>query len=176
MFSYVQRARAAASGRPVAGIQGAFCTGPLAYVGHAQVHADIDNLRAACAGVEVTELCMTALAPPIMTYFLENEHYQTDRDFLFAIAEAMNAEYRAITDSGIFLQLDEPAILTAWHYMTAATVAEYRSWLAVQVEALNIALRGIPPDRCECTAAGGVFTILTPTTFRSPTYWICSCR
>ncbi|MBV9327780.1 MAG: cobalamin-independent methionine synthase II family protein [Chloroflexi bacterium] len=156
MFSYVLRAGAAARGLPVAGIQGAFCTGPLAYVGHAQVQADIDNLKAAArTGVKVEELCMTALAPPTMTFFLKNEHYATDRDFLFAIAEAMNAEYRAIADSGILLQLDEPAILTDWHWMTDATVAEYRAKLAVQVEALNVALRGVPPDRVRMHSCWG---------------------
>jgi 5-methyltetrahydropteroyltriglutamate--homocysteine methyltransferase len=147
MFSYVLRAATAARGQPVVGIQGAFCTGPLEYVGQAEVQADIANLKAAGAGVDVEELCMTALAPTIMTYFLKNEHYPTDRDFLFAIAEAMNEEYRAITDAGILLQLDEPAIVTDWHWMTDATVASYRAWLGVQVEALNVALRGIPPER-----------------------------
>ena len=146
MFSYVLRAATAAAGRPLLGIQGAFCTGPLTYVGQAEVQADIANLKAA-AGVGVEELCMTALAPTIMTYFLKNEHYPSDRDFLFAIAEAMNEEYRAIADSGIILQLDEPAIATDWHWMTDATVADYRTWLAVQVEALNVALRGITPER-----------------------------
>ena len=154
-FSYVMRAHAAARGRPITGIQGAFCTGPLEYVGHAEVQADIDNLKAAGAGVDVKELCMTALAPTIMSYFLKNEYYSTDRDFLFAVAEAMNTEYRAIADSGILLQLDEPAILTDWHWMTDATVADYRTWLAVQVEALNVALRGIPPERVRMHSCWG---------------------
>ncbi|MBV9580507.1 MAG: cobalamin-independent methionine synthase II family protein [Chloroflexi bacterium] len=155
MFSYVLRAGAAAHGRPLAAIQGAFCTGPLDYVGHADLQADIDNLKAARSGANVQELCMTALAPPIMTYFLKNEYYPSDRDFLFAIASAMNAEYRAIVDSGILLQLDEPAILTDWHFMIDATVADYRDWLALQVEALNVALRGIPPERVRMHSCWG---------------------
>jgi 5-methyltetrahydropteroyltriglutamate--homocysteine methyltransferase len=154
-FSYVLRARAAARGRPATGIQGAFCTGPLKYVGQAEVRADIDNLKAAGAKVQVEELCMTALAPTIMAYFLKNEHYSSDREFLFAIADAMNEEYRTIADSGILLQLDEPAILTDWHWMTEANVAEYRKWLEVQVEALNVALRGIPPERVRMHSCWG---------------------
>ncbi len=154
-FSYVLRAGAAARGRSIAGIQGAFCTGPLRYVGQAEVQADIANLKAAGAGVDVRELCMTALAPTIMSYFLKNEHYSSDREFLFAIAEAMNEEYRAIADSGILLQLDEPAILTNWHWMTDTSVADYRTWLAVQVEALNVALRGIPPERVRMHSCWG---------------------
>jgi 5-methyltetrahydropteroyltriglutamate--homocysteine methyltransferase len=154
-FSYVMRARAAARGRPVAAIQGAFCTGPISYVGHAELKADIDNLKAAGAGVNVEELCMTALAPTIMSYFLKNEHYERHDDFLMALAEAMNAEYRAIVDAGILLQLDEPAILTNWHWMTDATVGEYRKWLQLQTEALNVALRGIPPERVRMHSCWG---------------------
>lgn len=47
-----------------------------------------------------------------MSYFLKNEHYPRPEDLLMVIAEALNAEYRAIVDAGILLQLDEPAILT----------------------------------------------------------------
>ena len=149
------RAAAAARGRPVGGIQGAFCTGPLKYIGQAEVQADIANLKSTGANVNVSELCMTALAPTIMAYFLKNEHYASDREFLFAIAEAMNEEYRAIAGSGILLQLDEPAILTDWHWMTNASVADYRHWLAVQVDALNVALRGIPPERVRMHSCWG---------------------
>jgi 5-methyltetrahydropteroyltriglutamate--homocysteine methyltransferase len=154
-FSYVLRAAAAARGRPLTGIQGAFCTGPLKYVGQAEVQADIENLKAAGARVNVQELCMTALAPTIMSYFLKNEHYASQREFVFAIADAMNEEYRAIADSGILLQLDEPAILTNWHWMTDSTVPAYRSWLEIQIEALNVALRGIAPERVRMHSCWG---------------------
>ena len=65
-FSYVLRAASAVKGRPISGIQGAFCTGPLKYVGREEVQEDIANLKAAAASTGVEELCMTALAPPIM--------------------------------------------------------------------------------------------------------------
>jgi 5-methyltetrahydropteroyltriglutamate--homocysteine methyltransferase len=146
-FSYVYRAHNAAKGRTNSPIQGAYCTGPLKYVGQAEVQADIANLKDAATSVKVEELCMTALAPPIMSYFLKNEYYPNERDFLFAIAEAMNEEYRAIADSGIVLQLDEPQVATAWHYLTKMSVEDYRKYLDVAVEALNVALRGIPEDR-----------------------------
>jgi 5-methyltetrahydropteroyltriglutamate--homocysteine methyltransferase len=79
--SYVLRAAIAARGRPVAGITGAFCTGPIKYTGQAEVRTDIANLKAAVDGLDV-EPCLTALAPPTMTYFLKNEHYGNDRDFM----------------------------------------------------------------------------------------------
>jgi 5-methyltetrahydropteroyltriglutamate--homocysteine methyltransferase len=117
------------------------------YTGQAQVQTDIANLKAAAEGQKVEELCLTALAPPIMSYFLRNEHYKDDRDFVMALAEAMNEEYRAITDAGIVLQLDEPAIATHWQIYPDWSVQQFRDWLTVQVEALNYSLRGIPEER-----------------------------
>jgi 5-methyltetrahydropteroyltriglutamate--homocysteine methyltransferase len=146
LFSYVLRARAAMKNIPMPAITGSFCTGPLKYIGQQEVQRDIANLKAAARGVHVEELSMTALAPTVMTYFLKNEHYAGDRDFLFAIAEAMNEEYRTIAASGIVLQLDEPAVATDWHWMRVS-VEDYRKWLEEQVEALNVALRGIDPER-----------------------------
>jgi 5-methyltetrahydropteroyltriglutamate--homocysteine methyltransferase len=149
MFSYVLRAAIAAKGSIAANIlgSGSFCTGPLKYIGQAEVQTDIANLKAAASDLPVSELCLTALAPPIMTYFLRNEHYSTDEEFVFAVAEAMNEEYRAIADSGIVLQLDEPAIAADWHFRKADSVQEFRRWLEIQVEALNIGLKGVPEDR-----------------------------
>ena len=154
-FSYVYRAIQAAKGQPDMGISGAYCTGPLKYTGAEQVQRDIDNLKAAAEGTGVEELCMTALAPPIMSYFMRNEHYASDEDFLFAIAEAMNAEYRAIAESGIVLQLDEPAIATNWHFLTDMDVPAYRRWLQVRIEALNLALKGIDPERARIHVCWG---------------------
>jgi len=94
LFSYVLRARTAMKNIPMPLITGSFCTGPLNYIGQQEVQRDIANLKAAARGVHVEELSMTALAPTVMTYFLKNEHYASDRDFLFAIADAMNEEYR----------------------------------------------------------------------------------
>jgi len=149
MFSYVLRAANVARGTIAANIlgSGSFCTGPLKYIGQEEVQTDIANLKAAGQGHPVSDLCLTALAPPIMAYFLRNEYYKTDEDFLFAIAEAMNEEYRAIADSGIVLQLDEPAIAADWHFRKADSAQDFRRWLEVQVEALNIGLKGIPEDR-----------------------------
>jgi 5-methyltetrahydropteroyltriglutamate--homocysteine methyltransferase len=146
-FSYVLRGAAALKGRPEPAIEGSRCVGPLKYIGQADLKRDIENLKAAGAGVSVEELCMTALAPPIMTSFLQNEYYATEEQFLFAIAESMNEEYRTIANSGILLQLDEPSVATHWHMLTDMSVGEYRKWLELRVEVLNVALKGVPEDR-----------------------------
>ena len=146
-FSYVHRSLQAAKGLQDTGITGSFCTGPLKYVGAQQVQTDIANLKAAAQGLPIEELCLTALAPPIMAFFMANEHYATEEEFVFAIAEAMNEEYRAIADAGIVLQLDEPAIVTNWHFLTHLDIPGYRRWMEPRIEALNVALKGIDPSR-----------------------------
>jgi 5-methyltetrahydropteroyltriglutamate--homocysteine methyltransferase len=123
------------------------CTGPIAYRGHAQIQADIDNLRSALAGVTVAEAFIPAIAPSNVEGRQPNRFYKTDEEYLFAIAEAMREEYRAIVDAGFLLQIDDPRLVTYYIMSPTSTVAECRRWAAVRVEALNHALRDLPRDR-----------------------------
>ncbi len=126
--------------------QPVFCVGPLSYIGQAEVQTDIANLRAAVEGVRVEEAVLTAIAPGTIEHWLHNQHYKSDEEFLFAIAEAMHAEYKAITAAGIVLQVDDPDLPDAWQIHAEMTVPEYRRFAALRVEALNHALRGIPEE------------------------------
>jgi 5-methyltetrahydropteroyltriglutamate--homocysteine methyltransferase len=123
------------------------CTGPVTYRGHAQVQADIDNLRAALGGAACEEAFITAIAPSNVEGRQPNLHYKTDADYLFAIADAMHEEYKAIVDAGFLLQIDDPRLVTYYILSPDSTVAECRRWAQVRVEALNHALRGIPRER-----------------------------
>jgi 5-methyltetrahydropteroyltriglutamate--homocysteine methyltransferase len=123
------------------------CTGPVSYVGHAQVQADIDNLKAALVGVQPEEAFLPAISPSNVEGRQKNAYYRTDEEYLFAIAEAMREEYRAITDAGLLVQIDDPRLVTYYIMSPGSTVAECRRWAEVRVEALNHALRGIPRDR-----------------------------
>src|SRR5262245_9163758 len=125
----------------------AVCVGPLTYVGHAAVRADIANLEAALAGVAVTEAFMPAVAPGTIEHWLSNEHYGSDEAYLAAIAEAMRVEYQAIVEAGFLLQIDDPDLADAWQIHPGMSVAEYRTFAALRIEALNHALRDIPPER-----------------------------
>jgi 5-methyltetrahydropteroyltriglutamate--homocysteine methyltransferase len=121
------------------------CTGPLSYVGHERVAADIDRLRAA-AGETGAEPFLTAVAPGTVEHWLTNEHYADDESFLMAIAETMRAEYKAITDAGIVLQIDDPDLPDGWQVHPEMDLAAYHSYAALRIDALNYALRGIPED------------------------------
>ena len=123
------------------------CVGPLTYTGHAAIRADVQHLKAALAAAGVEEGFMTSIAPGSASR-IANRHYRTDEEFLFACADAMREEYRAIVDAGLILQLDDPAIAENWDMVNPEpTVEDYRRFSMVRVEALNHAIRGLPEDR-----------------------------
>jgi len=123
------------------------CTGPVAYVGQAEVAADIANLKAALEGVDHTEAFMTAISPSNLELYYENRHYASDEEYLAALADAMHEEYKAIVEGGFVLQIDDPRMATHYNRAADATVEECRDFIALRVEAVNHALRGIPEDR-----------------------------
>jgi 5-methyltetrahydropteroyltriglutamate--homocysteine methyltransferase len=122
------------------------CTGPLRYTGAAAVQADIDRLTAAVRGHDV-EAFLPAITPGTVEHWLRNEHYPDDESFLFAIADVLHEEYKAITDAGLLLQVDDPDLPDGWQMFPDMTVPEYRRYAALRVEALNHALGGIPAER-----------------------------
>src|SRR5260221_442315 len=89
------------------------CVAPLTYAGHEMIRADIANFQAALKAAGVAEGFMTAVAPGSCSR-IGNRHYKNDDEFLFACAEAMREEYKAIVDAGIILQLDDPALAENW--------------------------------------------------------------
>ena len=145
-----QSANAAARAAPRA------CTGPVSYQGHAQVQADIENLKAALAGVSVEEAFIPAISPANIEAWHKNRFYRTDEEYLFAIAEAMREEYRAIVDAGFLVQIDDPRLVTYYIANPTSTVEECRRWAELRVEALNHALRDIPPDRVRFHTCYGI--------------------
>ena len=76
------------------------CTGPLAYIGHEAIAEDVANFSAALAGVDGPEPYLPAVAPGTIEHWMKNEHYATDEEYLYAIADAMHEEYKAIVDAG----------------------------------------------------------------------------
>src|SRR5438105_1055747 len=123
------------------------CVGPLTYIGHDAINADIANFKSALSAAGIAEGFMTAVAPG-SAYRIPNTYYQSDEEFLYACAEAMREEYKAILDAGLVLQLDDPATATGWDMIDPEpAVEDYKKFTMVRVEALNHALRGLPQDR-----------------------------
>jgi 5-methyltetrahydropteroyltriglutamate--homocysteine methyltransferase len=123
------------------------CIGPVRYIGQEAIKADIAHFKAALAAAGVAEGFMTAIAPGAVAR-LGNLHYKTDDEFLFACADAMHEEYKAIVDAGLVLQLDDPGIAENWDAIVPPpSIEAYKRFTMVRVEALNHAIRGLPPDR-----------------------------
>ena len=141
----------AASGPPAtagASAGEAVCVAPIRYTGQAEVQRDIANFKAALARAGVAEGFLPVAAPASVIPDRRNEHYASDEEMLDAIAEAMRAEYRAIVDAGLLVQLDDArAAVTYDRMVPPARFADYRRWLELQVEAINRATEGIPTDR-----------------------------
>jgi len=125
------------------------CTGPITWRGAELVKRDIENLRNALQGVAPSDTFMTAASPGVVWNFLENDYYPTDEAYVFAVADAMRHEYRAIVDAGFVLQLDAPDLAMGWNRYVFAdkSIDEFRSVAEMHVEAMNNALEDIPADR-----------------------------
>ena len=124
------------------------CIGPITYKGHEFIRRDIENLKAALRGARVTEAFMAVVAPGSVIPDRLNEYYKDDADFIFAVADALNEEYRAIVDAGFLLQVDDAHLPIMYERMVPpARFADYLAWADLRIEALNRALSGIPEDR-----------------------------
>jgi 5-methyltetrahydropteroyltriglutamate--homocysteine methyltransferase len=126
------------------------CNGCISYIGEQEVANDLAVFKNALAeaGVRAEETFMCVLAPGWLEHFFHNEYYANDEQYLFALADAMKHEYKAIVDAGFILQLDDPALPDTYDMIVPTpTIAEYRKFAEVRIDALNHALEGLPEDR-----------------------------
>ncbi len=123
------------------------CTGPVSYRGHENVAADIENLKRAVGMQRVTECFITALSPNNVALYYPNRYYRTDQEYYTALADAMREEFLAIVDAGFILQIDDPRLATHYDRHPDVSIEECRAFIAEQVELINYALRGIPPEK-----------------------------
>ncbi len=144
------------SGAPTAASVQMVCTGPVAYTGEAQLQRDLANLKAAVADSGAGEAFVPAISPSDVAGNQVNEFYGTDEEFLYAIADAMNVEYRAIVDAGFVLQIDDPYLVNYYIKNPELSIEQCRAWARTQVEAINHSLTGIPEDRVRYHTCYGI--------------------
>jgi 5-methyltetrahydropteroyltriglutamate--homocysteine methyltransferase len=132
------------------------CTAPLTYKGQALLDRDLANLRAAVDAAGVEEAFVPAISCSDIAGNQLNEHYASDDDFLYAIADAMNVEYKAIVDAGFLLQIDDPRLINYYVKNPQLSVDQCRAWAETQVEAINHSLKGIPEDRVRYHTCYGI--------------------
>ncbi len=124
--------------------------GPITYIGQDEVKKDIALFKEtlASSGVRPEETFMCVLAPGWLEHFFYNDYYKTDEEYLFALAEAIGEEYKAIVDAGFVLQLDDPGLPDTFDMIVPnPTIEDYRKFAQLRIEAQNHALQGIPEDR-----------------------------
>jgi 5-methyltetrahydropteroyltriglutamate--homocysteine methyltransferase len=120
--------------------------GPIKYKGQELIARDIANLKAGlkAAGVGTEGAWMNSIAPASCAR-MPNEYYKTEEELLYACADAMHEEYKAIIDAGFIVQLDDPAIGENWDQQkNEPSVEGYRRYTKMQIDALNHAIKGLP--------------------------------
>jgi 5-methyltetrahydropteroyltriglutamate--homocysteine methyltransferase len=122
------------------------CIGPVRYKDLDAVRADIANLKAAVDGADVEDAFMSAASPGVIAVFLQNQHYDSHEDYVFALSDAMKPEYDEIHKAGIVLQVDCPDLAMTRQMMMDESLEEFRDRARVNVEALNRATADIPPE------------------------------
>src|SRR5262245_23219101 len=124
------------------------CNAPIGIRDGEAACVDVAHLKSALAGVNPHDAFLTAASPGVVSLFFRNEHYPSDEAYLEAIAEAMRAEYETVANEGFVLQVDCPDLAMGRHIQYAdLPLGEWRKKAMLHVEALNHALRNIPPDR-----------------------------
>ena len=124
------------------------CNAPIAVRDRDAAKTDVDNLKQALTAANRTDAFMSAASPGVISLFFRNDHYPSQEAYLFAIAEAMRAEYETVAAAGIVLQIDCPDLAMGRHIQYAdLSLAEFRKRAQMHVEALNHALANIAPDQ-----------------------------
>ncbi|AJK69241.1 cobalamin-independent methionine synthase II family protein [Corynebacterium marinum] len=121
-------------------------TGPITYIGQEEVETDAKLMRNAMDAAGAADGFVAALSPGSAAR-LKNEFYATDDEVVWACADAMAQEYKAITDAGFTVQLDAPDLAESWDQINPEpSLADYRDWLRTRIDAINHSVRGIPKE------------------------------
>jgi len=124
------------------------CTGPITYRGQAAIQRDIDNFKAALAGVKVEEAFLPVAAPMSARGMWINSYYPSEDAVVSALADALKQEYRAIVDAGFLIQLDDAFLAHEYDRLQGQmSQKEVHKYCEMRVELLNHALAGIPEEK-----------------------------
>jgi 5-methyltetrahydropteroyltriglutamate--homocysteine methyltransferase len=123
------------------------CNSPIAYTKPEDIRQEIQFFKSALAQVKVEEGFVTVVAPASAVYNAYNEHYANEREYMFALAEALRQEYLAVYRAGLVVQVDDAVLANMYDHLVQQSPQHYRKWAELRIEALNHALRDIPEDR-----------------------------
>jgi 5-methyltetrahydropteroyltriglutamate--homocysteine methyltransferase len=122
------------------------CTAPVSYAGTASLQRELATFRSVVGAS--AEGFLTSTAPSSLEPYRTNEFYQTQEEFVFALADALRVEYEAIVAAGFLLQIDDAWLVALWDRIGMHVgLAEFKRHCMIRVDALNHALRNIPEHR-----------------------------
>ncbi len=140
---------------------------PLKYTGHEQVKRDIANLKAAAAGNQVAEeLFVPTNTPGTAEHWMINNYYPNQEALVFAIADCLHEEYKAITDAGLVLHLDDPDLPDGWNIFPDMDKTAYRNMRSCGSTLSTTRSKAFRASKCVSTSAGAASTGRITTTFR----------
>lgn len=131
----------------LSGVPAEVCVSAIKYSNREPLGRDIRNLKAALRGVNIEEAFLPVVAPASAMWNGVNEYYPTEKEYVYALADALREEYRAIYEAGIVVQVDDAVLANMYDFYVAQSPEKYRKWAGLRIEALNHALQGIPEDR-----------------------------
>ena len=124
------------------------CSGPVVWKDWPAAEADIRIAKEAVADAKCVDVFMTSPSPGQIARYLKNRYYKTDEEYIFALADVMRREYKAIVEAGLILQLDCPDLAMLRHMVYPdLPLADYRKIIVTNVAALNHAVRDLSPER-----------------------------
>lgn len=140
-------------------------TGPalvdaVGYCGREELEAELDTFSHLLKTTDhqFAETFMTSASPGIAAATLVNEHYDSHREFVFAVADAMREEYSRIADTGMVLQLDAPDLLASGHRNAKnRSVEDIKRLVRLHIEALNESIKDIPPEQVRVHTCWGSY-------------------
>jgi 5-methyltetrahydropteroyltriglutamate--homocysteine methyltransferase len=121
---------------------------PIRYTGKAKIERDIENFKKALATTKAVDGFLPVVTPSAAVIAARDEHYKNEGERLQAFAQVMREEYHAIHQAGLLVQVDDAYIPGKYDVMCPpAPLEDYQNWVEGRVEAINVALSGIPEDR-----------------------------
>lgn len=134
------------------------CVGPMKYVGQQAIQKDIAHLKAAMQKAGMTRGFLPVVAPASAVPTFRNEFYKSDEEFFFALADALREEYKAVVDAGLDVQVDDAFLPYMFDVAFAADqIDEFKKWASLRIDAVNHAIRGLPPERVRYHICWGSF-------------------
>ncbi|MDB5533492.1 MAG: epoxyalkane--coenzyme transferase [Hyphomicrobiales bacterium] len=131
-----------------ASVRPPICTGPLSYRDTSFVETDIDTLKQAAQAAGAYAGFMTAASPGVVAMFASASSYYTrEDDYVFGLADALRPEYEAIVSAGLVLQIDCPDLPLTHRMKYLAGDVDPMRIAARNIEAINIAIAGLPADK-----------------------------